>query len=167
MQKTIGLFFSESYIDELYNSKKTETFFSFIPRSIKRIINAYIVSTIINFLINFIIISGNKIRKILIKNNNNKVIMKGEICKLSYKIEKSIYIFFIVNYIIMIFSWYYITCFNNVYSNTKIEWIKSSILIIIIMELMPFIYALLIALLRYISIHCKVEKLYQISAGLD
>ena len=144
-----GLFYSESYIDELYHlDEKEETFFSFISRSIKRTIYSSIASSIINFLIDFIIVDGNKIRSVLIKRANNIIIMKGEIIKLLYNIEKSINIFYIINYFIMIISWYYITCFNNVYQNTKIEWIKSSIFIIIINHIMPMIYSLFIALLR-------------------
>jgi len=44
-----ALFFSESYISELYREEKEEKFFSFIPRSIKRIIYAFLVGSIINF----------------------------------------------------------------------------------------------------------------------
>ena len=162
-----GLFYSESYIGELYQINEKENFFSFIPRSIERIIYASIVSVIVNFLINFIIINGNKIKYILNKLDNDKKIIKGEITKILFNIERSINIFYIINYFIMIISWYYISCFNNVYSNTKIEWIKSSIFIIIIMQIMPFIFSLVIALLRFISIYYNSEKIYKIIAGLS
>jgi hypothetical protein len=67
-----ALFFSESYIGELYREEKEEKFFSFIPRSIDRIIYAFLVSSIINFLFDFIIISGNKIKNIL---NKKKILV--------------------------------------------------------------------------------------------
>ena len=165
-----GLFFSESYINELYKSNKKEGFFAFIPRSLARFIYSYIVSIIVNFLINFIIINGDKIKNIINKkenNDNNKVIIRGEISKILFKIERSIIIFFLVNYFIMILSWYYITCFNNVYCNTKIEWIKSSIFIIVIMQLEPFVYTLGITSLRYISIHCECEKMYKFTSSMN
>ena len=165
-----GLFYSESYISQLYKSKEKERFFTFVPRSITRFIYSYIVIIIVNFLINFIIINGNKIKNIINKkenNDNNKVIIRGEICKILFKIERSIIIFFLVNYFIMIISWYYITCFNNVYSNTKIEWIKSSIFIILIMQLEPFVYTLGITFLRYISIHCSCEKMYKFTSSVN
>ena len=62
----------------------------------------------------------------------------------------------------MIVSWYYISCFNNVYSNTKFEWLKSSIFIIIIMQLYPFFYSLILTLLRFISLRCQIEQIYKI-----
>ena len=162
-----GLFYSESYIDELYQINEKETFFSFIQRSFERIIYSSIAGVIVNFLINFIIIDGNKIKYILNRKNYSEVIMRGEIGKILFKIGKSINIFYIINYFIMVISWYYISCFNNVYSNTKEEWIKSSIFIIIIMQIIPFIYSLAIALLRYMSIHCKSEKMYKLVAGFS
>ena len=162
-----GLFYSESYIDELFKEEKEEKFFSFIPRSIKRFVYTYIVGTIVNFLIDFIIISGNKIKSQLVKKIINKNTMREEIFKILFKIERSINVFLVVNYFIMIISWYYISCFNNVYSNTKIEWIKSSIFIIIIMQIEPFIYTLGLSFLRYISIRCNSEKLYKMAGGLD
>jgi hypothetical protein len=158
-----ALFFSESYIGELYREEKEEKFFSFIPRSIKRIIYAFLVGIIVNFFFDFIIISGNKIKNILNKKKDySPVIIKGEIGKILFNIEKSVNIFFIINYIIMLVSWYYISCFNNVYSNTKIEWLKSSIFIIIIMQLYPFFYSLILSLLRFISLRCQIEQIYKI-----
>ena len=158
-----ALFFSESYIGELYREEKEEKFFSFIPRSIKRIIYAFLVGAIVNFLFDFIIISGNKIKRLLNKRKDfNSVIIKGEIGKILFNIEKSVNIFFIINYIIMLVSWYYISCFNNVYSNTKIEWLKSSVFIIIIMQLIPFFSSLIFALLRFISLRCQIEQIYKI-----
>ena len=40
---TNGLFFSDSYISEIFNSNEKETFFSFVPRSIYRFIYVTIV----------------------------------------------------------------------------------------------------------------------------
>ena len=67
----------------------------------------------------------------------------------------------------MLVSWYYISCFNNVYSNTKIEWLKSSIFIIIIMQLLPFLYSLIFSLLRFISLRCQVEQIYKIANAYE
>ena len=152
-----GLFFSESYIDELFKTEEEEKFFSFIPRSIKRFFYTYLVGSIVNFWIEFIIISGNKIKSQLMKTTTNINNMREEITKILFKIERSINAFLVVNYFIMIISWYYISCFNNVYSYTKIEWIKSSIFIIIIMQIEPFIYTLGLSFLRYISLRCNIN----------
>jgi len=49
-----GLFISESYISELYNlDEKDENFFSFLPRSIERLIYTTVVSLIIGYITGF------------------------------------------------------------------------------------------------------------------
>ena len=88
-----GLFYNDSYIDELYNSDKEETFFSFIPRSIERIVYISIISGIIDFIVDFFIVSGDKIRKVLVENKTNKILIKGTISNIANKISKSIIIF--------------------------------------------------------------------------
>ena len=161
-----GLFFSEDYIDEIYLSQKEEKFFSFIPRSIDRIIYTSIVTVIVNFLINCILINEDKIKSTLIREKNDITIMRGEIGNILFQMEKNIKFFIVVNYLIMIFSWYYICCFNHVYYYTKTEWIKSSILILILEEIFPFLYALIIVTMRFLSLYCKSEQIFKISSSL-
>ena len=161
-----GLFFSESYIDEIYLSKKEEKFFSFIPRSISRIIYTSVVTVIVNFLINCILINEDKIKSTILREKKDITIMRGEIGIILYRMEKNIKIFIFVNFIIMLLSWYYISCFNHAYFYTKKEWIKSSIFILILAEIFPFLYALIIAVLRRISLSCKSEQIYKISSSL-
>ena len=163
-----GLFYSESYIDELYHlDEKEETYFSFIQRSIKRTLYSSFVGVIVNFLISYIIVDGNKLKFILFKRANDLIVMKGESSKFLFNLERSINVFYIINYFIMIISWYYISCFNNVYPYTKIEWIKSSIFIIIVNHILPFIYSIAITLIRTFSLRCKSEKFYKISSMIN
>ena len=42
---------------------------------------------------------------------------------------------------------YYVTCFNNIYPNVKVEWIETSI-IIIIMQILSIIISLLETITR-------------------
>ena len=73
------------------------------------------------------------------------------------------WIFILISYILTIFSWYYISCFNNVYPYLKMEWIKSSIFILFVMQIITLLGCLLFTFLRYLSIKCKSEKLFRIS----
>ena len=63
-------------------------------------------------------------------------------------------------------SWYYVTCFNVVYPNMSTEWIKSSITIIIIEEILSFIFFMSEIGLRLMSFKCKSEKIYKASKFL-
>jgi len=89
--------------------------------------------------------------------------MKNKVLVSMKNIINNYWIFIIISYILTIFCWYYISCFNNVYPYLKIEWIKSSIFIIIIMQFLSIFACFLFTLLRVISIKCKSEKIYRMS----
>jgi hypothetical protein len=134
-----GLFYSDSYISEIFNSNEKETFFSFVPRSIDRFLYTTIVGSIIGYILQFSFVEEVKIKKILLKKRENVLTLRYEMSEILKEILKKIKIFIIFNYFIVIFSWYYLSCFNNVYPNTKREWIISSLFIIIIQEILPII----------------------------
>jgi hypothetical protein len=157
-----ALFYSEDYITELYFSNKKEEFFSFIPRSLNRIIYASVVSTVLDFIISLLFPSENKIKKILLRKKHLKE-MKNKIIIAIKKIINNYWIFIGVSYIFTIITWFYVSCFNNVYPYLKIEWIKSSIFIIIILQFISIISCLLYAVFRFISIKCKSEKIFKFS----
>ena len=158
-----GLFYSNSYISEIFNSNEKETFFSFVPRSIDRFVYTTIVGSIIGYILQFSFVEEVKIKKILLKKRENLISLRYEMSEILSEILKKIKIFVIFNYIIVIFSWYYISCFNNVYPNTKREWIISSLFIIIIQEILPIVLVFFESCIRFISIKCESEKLFKLS----
>ena len=64
-------------------------------------------------------------------------------------------------------SLYYLLCFNYVYPKTQIEWIKSNIAIIIVIQLLSILQILLEAVLRFISFKFESEKLFKLSKILS
>ena len=88
-----GLFYSESYISEIYHSEN-ENFFSFFPRSINRFFYTAIVNLIINFFIDCFFIEEKKIKGIFNREKDNYANIKVEIGKLISKIKKKIFVFF-------------------------------------------------------------------------
>ena len=157
-----GLFYNEEYISDLFNSNEKETFFSFFSRSIERFLYSTIVGVFIESLIGFIFIEEKKIKKILIREKNNFEKLKYEIFKVMKSIKIRYIIFTIVFSLISIISWYYVNCFNNVYPGIKLEWIKSSITIITIMQLLPIFTALIQTIFRFLSFKWKSEKLFEL-----
>ena len=93
--------------------------------------------------------------------------MKYEISKINNSIKKRYKIFIFICFFISIISWYYVSCFNNVYSGVKIEWIKSSIAIIIIMQILSIILVLLEALLWHASFELKSEQIFKLRRFLS
>ena len=162
-----GLFFSEDYISKVYHLEKEDKFFSFVPRSIYRFLYTMTVSVIINFLINCFFIEEKKIKRIFIRERDNENNLKNDIINLLRIIKERLITFFIITFIIFIFSFLYIICFNYVYHYTQKEWIISSIFIIIIIELIVIIISLLEICLRFLSFKCKSERLYKLSNLLN
>ena len=80
--------------------------------------------------------------------------MKNKIFISIKNIINNYWIFIIISYLLTVFSWY---------PYLKIEWIKSSIFIFIVTQLIIIIVCFFFSLLRFISIKCKNEKMYKIS----
>ena len=158
-----GIFFSESYISEIFNSTEKETLFSFIPRSINRFAYSIIVGNIIGYVIQLFFVEDIKVKKILLKKRERFIELKCEMVEIIKSSFKKIKIFTVLNCIIFIFSWYYISCLNNVYPNIVKEWIISSVFIILINQILPFLSAFLETSIRYSSIKCESEKLFKLS----
>ena len=158
-----ALFFNESYISEVFNSNKEEKFFTFVLRSYNRFLYTTLVGVIVNYIIDCFFISEKKIKGVFKREKDNMVIMKYEISKVVKVIKKRNIFFIIFTFIISIFILYYIFCFNNIYPHMKLEWIKSSIIIIIIMQFIYFLECLLETILRFVSFKLKSERIYKIS----
>ena len=162
-----GLFFSEDYISEIYHLEAQDSFFSFVPRSINRFIYSALVSYVISFIIDCFFPEEKKIKGIFNREKENIVNLKFEIGKFIKKIKKRYISFIIFVYLISLFFLFYLLCFNYVYPNTQIEWIKSSIMLMIIMELVAMLASLAETLLRFVGLMLKSEKIFRLSKLLE
>ena len=158
-----GFFFSEDYVSQVYNLEEEETFFSFIPRSVNRFFYTTLVSIVVGFIIDCIFVEEKKIRGIFLREKDNLMNIKYEISVFINDIKSRYFTFILIIFIILIISLYYLLCFNYVYPNMQIEWIKSSIAIMIIMQIVSILIILLETILRFISFSCQSEKIYKIS----
>ena len=162
-----GLFFNEDYITQIFHIKEKEKFFSFVSRSIHRFLYTTLVSVIINYIIDFFFIDEEKNIKRIFKRENSQLHIQYEMLRIAKNIKKRYTIFIIISFIINIFILYYSFCFNNIYFHSKIEWIKSSIMIILIMQILPIFVCLLETIIRFIGIKAKSEKIYKLSLYLS
>ena len=162
-----GLFFNEIYISELFNSTEEETFFSYFPRSIDRLFYSTLVGVIIGIIIDCIFVEEKKIKRIFIREKEDPMELKYQISINIKSIKKRYTIFIFLCFFISIISWYYVSCFNNSYPGVKIEWIKSSITIIIIFQILSIIMAILDSILREISFRFESEKAFKLKQLLS
>ena len=158
-----GLFFNENYISDLLHSGP-DTFWSIINRLFDRIVIITITGVIINYIIEFFFVEETKIKRIFKVEKDSMIVLKYEIIQTIKNIYIRFNIFIVLTCIIMMFSLYYIFCFNNVYPFIKIEWLKSSFIIIAVMQILPIIVSLIDTSIRFISFKCKSERLFKLSS---
>ena len=161
-----GLLYDAKYVSkQLKRTHKTVYFF--IVDSIKRIIYSSIVGVIVNIIVGLLFKSDKNLRKAHAKYKDNRVMLNGEVVKI-YKNMKIIDIIFtIVNFIFMLMAWIYLFCFCGVFRNCQIDWLESTGIIIGIMQILPFLISLLLALLRIIGLRCGVESCFKINAWIS
>ena len=162
-----ALFFNEEYISQIFNSNKKETFFSFVPRSMDRFLYTTVVGVVLNYITDFFFVEEKKIKGILKREKDSDIILRFEMTQIIKTIKNRYFYFILISFIITTLTWYYIFCFNNIYPHMKEEWIKSSFIIIIIMQILSILLSLLEAIIRFLSFKCKSEKLYKLSLFLS
>ena len=162
-----GLFFNEDYISHIFFIVDEDNIFTFIERMMNRFFYTSLVGIIVNYIIEFFFIDEKKIKRIFKREKNNIIILKYEMTRIIKVVINRYKIFILLSLFITIISLYYLICFNNVYPYIKKEWIKSSVIIILAMQLISALAYLLESFLRLISFKCKSEKIYSISKLLS
>ena len=79
-------------------------------------------------------------------------------------------IFFILNFILLVLFWYYLTCFNAIYKNTQIYLIENTFISFGFSLFYPFIINIFPMLIRNCAIHSKSkdqEYCYKVSQMLQ
>ena len=164
----IGLFYSEEYISTLYYlDDDEENFFSYITRSIDKYVYTTLVSIVIGYIMDCFFVEERKLKGIFKREKDNLITLRNEITNFFNGIKKMYLAFIILVLVILLLAFYYLLCFNYVYPKTQIEWIKSSITIFIIMQILSVLKCLLETSLRFLSFRCHSEKLYKLSKFFD
>ena len=160
-----GIFYSLSYISERFYNVKGGFMF-FFKNQIYRIIYATMCAEVINFLINFLTGSKDKI-ELLIKREKNNDTFRIEVVKVLKNMKRKYLIFIILNYIVIIFFWYFLSTFCNVYHNSQLDWFYGSLITFAVIEILPFIFCLFISAMRFLGLKCKMEGAYRLSQCLS
>ena len=79
-------------------------------------------------------------------------------------------LFFILTFILLLFFWYYITCFCGIYKNTQIHLIKDSAISLLTSLFYPIVICLIPGIFRIASLNSEKanhELLYRFSSLLE
>ena len=137
------MFINEDYISSIFRSKAKETFISFIPRSINRFIFTVISSIVVSYFINCIFVEESKIKGILKREKEDVNNLKYQINLSIKEVKIRFLIFIIIALGFSFYSWFYISCFNHIYPHMRVEWVKSSVFIIIIIHILSIFIILI------------------------
>ena len=125
------------------------------------------VSIIIGYIIDCFFVDEKKLKGIFKREKDNLINLRHAIIGIIKEIKTRYLTFIIIVFILLGISFYYLLCFNYVYPKTQIEWIKSSITIFIIMQILSVLKCFLATCLRFLSFKCQSEKIYKLSKLLD
>ena len=169
-----AIFYTDDKVSERYKSAKSAISFAFTNNLSVILLSILIGYSMFIFLGN-LNNSTNQIRNLFreeeekIKNNKKYVVSlprkKEIICEVkrimrNYKIK--VIIFYIIEFVCMIFFWYYVTIFCNIYKKTQLSWLLDCLLTIIIRIVIDFLLNLILALLYILSIGLKSNCLYRV-----
>ena len=142
--------------------KIKKIFFSYLPRSIDEIFYSTLVSIVIGIIEDFFFIDEKKIKGIFKREKDEHVILRKKTSEFLKEVQTRYLAFTIIVSIILFMSFYYLLCFNYAYPYTQIEWIKSSITIVILMQILSVLKCIIDSGIRFLSFKLKSEKLYKI-----
>ena len=151
-----ALFFNDNTMHKIYIDEGKYNIIYQIPQ----IIYSSIISGIINTLMKYLSLSQDNIMDL--KNaTGNKLSKKHKKLLLGLKIKFTL--FFIITAILLIFFWYYMSCFCGIYINTQIHLLKDSSISFALSLLDTFWQCLLIGIMRIYSLKNKNKYLYKFS----
>ena len=155
-----GFFFTDDTMHKLYIDEGVYNLIFQIPQ----ILFSTIISTIISMLLKMLSLTEKNILEVKQEKDSIKKMEKMKTIEKSLKIKFLLY--FIISTLLMLFFWYFISCFCSVYKNTQIVLIKDTLLSYILSMVYPFGLNLLPGLLRIPALRAEKKDrkcLYKIS----
>ena len=156
-----AFFFNDETMHKIYIDEGAYNFVYQLPK----IIYSSLISIIISVLIKFLALSQSDI--IELKQEKMKRGLDNKYRKLILKLKIKFIIFYILTFILLLFYWYYISCFCGIYVNTQIHVIKDSIFSFITSLIYPFGICLITGIVRIYSLRSEKSCLYKFSKLLQ
>jgi len=155
-----GFFFSDETMHRIYVDKGSYNIFYQLPK----ILYSTVISAIINTILKFLCLSEKNL--LAIKQEKNLKIATKKSKKVKNCILIKFIIFFILSTSLLLFFWYFISCFCGVYINTQKILINDTIFSFILSMIYPFGINLIPGIFRISALRAKnknKECLYNFS----
>ena len=157
-----SLFFSDATMHTIYIDKGSFNFIYQIPQ----IAYSSIISGAINSIVSFLSLS----EKNIIRLKKDTFITEKKVENLIKCLKIKFFLFFIIEFSLLVLFWYYLSCFCAVYKNTQIHLIKDTLISFGVSLIYPLLIYLIPGVFRIISLRAKKankECLYKISKMLQ
>ena len=148
-----ALFFDDNTMHQIYEDEGSFNISYQLP---KILITSLASTVLLRIMLEALILTDRNVLKV--KHQKTKV--KAEIMKLNVLrcIKIKFAIFFVLNFILLILFWFYLTCFNGIYENTQIYLIENTFISFGFSMVYPFIINILPACLRSYSLNDKEKN---------
>ena len=159
-----GFFFSDETMHKIHEDKGNFNILFQIPQ----ILYSSIVSTSINMILKLLSLSEKNILTIKRQINIKIAIQNSKVIERCITIK--FIIFFLLGSLLLLFFWYFISCFCAVYTNTQIILIKDTLVSFGLSMVYPFGINLLPGIFRIPALKAKKKNkkcLYQISGFIS
>jgi len=157
-----SLFFSDATMHRIYIDKGSFNFIYQIPQ----IAYSSIISSSINSIVSFLSLT----EKNIIRLKKDTFITEKKVKSLIKCLKIKFFLFFIIEFSLLVLFWYYSSCFCAVYKNTQIHLIKDTLISFGLSLIYPLLIYLIPGAFRIISLRAKKankEWLYKISKMLQ
>ena len=144
-----GFFFSDDTMHKVYEDNGEYKILYQIPQ----ILFSSVISSVINIILKQLSLSEKNILKLKEEKVDTNTAQKSK--KLENCLKIKFLLFFILSFILMLFFWYFISCFCAVYKNTQIILIKDTLISFSISMLYPFGLNLLPGFFRIPALRAK------------
>ena len=146
-----GFFFSDDTMHKVYEDKGKYGFIYRIPQ----IFYSTLVSTVINMILKALSLSEKNILQI--KEISDLKVAKEKSKEIECCLKIKFIIFYLISFLIIIFFWYFISCFCAVYTNTQIILIKDTLISFSLSMIYPFGFNFIPGMLRIPALRAKNE----------
>ena len=155
-----GFFFSDETMHKIYKDKSSYN----IIYQISIMAYSTLISSVLNIILKQLSLSENNILSIAQTKDYKKAIKKSK--KILKCLRIKFLLFFLLRIIILLFCWYYISCFCAVYMNTQIALISDTFISYSLSMIYPFGLNLLPGIFRIPALKAKNKDklcMYKIS----
>ena len=156
-----GLFFTEEYITDRYNTKETLDIWYLLKNELSKSVYSSFIGMFIAKFISMMLSSERNFSKLY--QEKGDVFYYQNFKTLVSDMKKKYYIVITLVVILSFVYWYFLFIFCYLYQSNQLSWIQSSLFSILLNILLPIVICLIVAAMRIAALRGKISLLFNIS----